>query len=242
MSAKPPFVRIRWIALCALLGIVLARVTPDLVSERIARSLRNTTKDWAPAATASADHTGARPHSPQAGQDGLVSQRGAHPGPHKGTGADPERHGLPAEDADPLANNGVNNGAKGLGKGDAGHEAGAGAEPIKITRSIGISAKTVLRYARSIRGAAHVGDDGKPDGVQVFGVGGSGLQDGDVIESIEGAAIASPDDGVSVILAALGRKQKTVSGIVRRQTKDGPVRIAVSAAVPEMAPNAPPAP
>jgi hypothetical protein len=225
MSGKKPLVRLRWILLCSAMGILLARITPYLVSERIARVLQNTTKDLASPAS-SARQTALPPTA--LSHPAAPTEPPAEPPVGQPAGAGLDRGPLSASDLDTLASHG----AKDAGAAEAG--LGAPREPLKITRSIGISAKTVLRYARSIRGVAHVGADGKADGVQVFGVGGSGLQDGDVIESIEGAAIASPDDGVSVILGALGRKQKTVSGVVQRQTKDGPVRISVSAAVPEL--------
>jgi hypothetical protein len=98
-----------------------------------------------------------------------------------------------------------------------------------------IRAETVLQYAHKISAKPHRSKDGKSDGVSIFGVDGSGLQSGDIVEEIAGTAIASPDEGISTILSALGRGEKFINARVRRERSEKPpIMIHVSVEVPKI--------
>jgi hypothetical protein len=96
-----------------------------------------------------------------------------------------------------------------------------------------IPGSTVLRVVRRgrVQGTPISDADGKPLGVELHGVGGSGLRDGDVVTHVDGVRVFSPDAAVDVITRGLARKAKSITGVVLR----GSQRIDVVVEVPSEA-------
>jgi len=96
----------------------------------------------------------------------------------------------------------------------------------RVTR-VYVPARAVLRVARakSIRAAPVVDAEGKPLGVALRGVGGTGLHDGDIVTEVSGTRVTTPDGAVAILTHALANNAKTVSGVVLRA--GNPVRVTV---------------
>jgi hypothetical protein len=69
-----------------------------------------------------------------------------------------------------------------------------------------------------IKGRTVRGPDGKPAGVKLMGVSGAhlGLQDGDVIVSVDGRPTMDDDTATEIALAAIGRGASTLHAVVLR--------------------------
>jgi S1-C subfamily serine protease len=112
-----------------------------------------------------------------------------------------------------------------------------GGASAKVPKAIRVPAAAVLRIvqAGSVHGTPAQAPDGSPRGVALSGVSGSGLQDGDVVTHIEGAAVNSTTDGIMIIAQALQSGRKTISGVVLRGERPIQVTVEVPPRVPPKA-------
>ncbi len=96
-----------------------------------------------------------------------------------------------------------------------------------------IPAPVVRRAFSPPRGSADPAVDasGHPVGVRLSGVGGTGLQDGDIVTHVDGAPVTTVEGGVAIVAAALQRHQRHISGRVLR----GGSVVLVTVDVPEEA-------
>jgi hypothetical protein len=105
-----------------------------------------------------------------------------------------------------------------------------GSDARPAPRAVFVSKATVLQFARRgrPRGVPVAG------GLQLHGVNGTGLRDGDVLISMQGAPISSQDEVTAIVFAAVGAGAKTISGVAKR----GAETIAITVEVPSAPPAA----
>ncbi len=114
--------------------------------------------------------------------------------------------------------------------------------PPPLVREIHVDQARVLALAESSaepHGTPVAASWWHPGGILLQGVStlGLGLRDGDVLVSVAGAPVTSRGDVVSRVLAARGRREAAVLGIVLRLREDGRTRERVSLVVEQPYPT-----